>query len=116
MEDAQPKGIDDGDTWGLVTLAERMGLEDSDWLMRLHTGSRRPETMDFDFADALLCAMGKYDLWYTELRDIYYGTTLLETCETEGCKRKVTSKTDDKAGGLCDVCLNPYRSWAKRAA
>jgi hypothetical protein len=56
----------------------------------LDTWMRLPErskSMRFHVADALLCAMNLWDLWYDELRDIYQNVDLnWKKCERDGCE------------------------------
>ena len=87
----------------VTALAERMGNTTEDWLLRILKG--KVKTVDFDFADTLLCAVGRFYLWYSDpLRDIYESVVLAEVCERPGCGRKFISEGPG-AGGLCPSCV-----------
>ena len=52
----------------IYLLAERADMH-GDTLQKIVSG--RNKTIDFDVADRLLCVIGKADMWYGELRDVY---------------------------------------------
>lgn len=71
----------------LYWIAHRSGIP-YDTLVT-YMGAGRIQSIDFNTADALLCAMDKHEYWRgPDLCDIYYGVDLTwETCACNGCER-----------------------------
>jgi len=91
----------DGDEGELLKgLAETSGIRFEtleSWLYR----PDRYESMPFPVADSLLCAMGRYWLWYGDLREVYEQVDLnWKKCEREGCETwfRLSSRTNHHFG------------------
>lgn len=69
---------------GHEILAEKVGCEQSTIAQIIE---QKWEGVEFDLADSLLCALGRWDIWHGALEDIY-PTKFWSTCELPGCDRK----------------------------
>lgn len=92
-------GAETYESYPITLLAERADMN-PDTLMKTLEG--RMHTIDFDVADRLLCVMGLFDLWLSDLRDLYQSACLEEgprkfqpmrasgskVCERQGCSNR----------------------------
>lgn len=76
---------------GIEVLAEKVGC---DWKTIANVIEREHEGVDFDLADALLCALGRPDIWRGRLADLYLEMPLLEQCQAPGCNIKFAIGVD----------------------
>lgn len=73
---------------GLEVLAEKIGCDQSAIASIIDQDN---PGVGFDFADNLLCALGRADMWYGTLSDIY-PTKFIETCESRACNKRFPEK------------------------
>jgi hypothetical protein len=70
---------------GPTVLAEMAGCDEA-FVRAVCTQLR--ESAEFDLVDRLLCALGRPDIWWGELGDVYYELRFLHTCELPSCNKK----------------------------
>lgn len=95
-----------GEEWRISILAEKIGChyDSIDNITRqVHPGA------GFDLVDRLFCALGRPDVWWGILADIY-PTTFWETCALSSCgKRFPESRRSGKRKRFCsDNCRSLY--------
>ena len=95
-------------------LAERVDVRENT-LEKIING--RGNTIDFDFADRLLCVMNLTDLWITDLKDVYDSAVLTEgkkrhnianlsgerVCERRGCSNRFVPPAKSPRKRFCSV-------------
>jgi hypothetical protein len=69
---------------GHEILAEKVGCEQSTIATIIE---QQWEGVEFDLADSLLCALGRWDIWHGALEDIY-PTKFMETCALSSCGKR----------------------------
>ncbi len=90
-----------------AAIGERVGLTQRSVLVLL---KNRPQTLDFDLADRLLCSMNLVHLWWNEpLRETYFSIDLDER-EQYVCRRNHIGYTYVTPGGRritrCPTCAH----------
>lgn len=72
---------------GQVILAEKVGCDPTSIA---NIVAQKHETVDFDLADRLFCALGYPGVWRGELLDVYEDLGLLERCAHPNCSVQFT--------------------------
>lgn len=84
---------------GQNVLADKVGCDES------AIGAIRGQVwpgVKFDLADKLFCALGRPDIWWGVLNDVYYAVTFVHTCELPGCSKTFPEKVmGDKRKRYC---------------
>lgn len=73
---------------GYEVLAEKVGCDES--AIRVIIEQRCPG-VEFDLADSIITALGRWDMWHGVLADIY-PTKFYETCALHSCNRRFPEK------------------------
>lgn len=109
-------------------LAARVDVR-SDTLHSILLGKKK--TIDFDLADRLLCSLGAFDLWFTDLKDIYESSLLVDgerkhkvgsasgsrVCERRGCSERFVPPKNMPAKRFCSpACKHATWKYEKRGA
>lgn len=95
--------------WPHVDACDELGLKagcDKSTIRRII--EQRNPGVSFDLADSLLCALGRADLWWGELNDIYKDLRFHETCALPSCGR--TFPESDRSGKPKRFCSDNCRS------
>lgn len=79
---------------GHEILAEKVGCEQSTIATIIE---QQWEGVEFDLADSLLCALGRWDIWHGVLEDIY-PTKFWSTCSLPGCDRRFAESSRGRHG------------------
>lgn len=84
-------------TYGYDVLAEKVGCDPAAiWAIVAREGKREAQ---FDLVDKIMCALGRYDMWFGRFRHIYYAVEFRETCASPLCGKQFRERV---LGGACD--------------